>query len=130
MHAELARRRVYVHPVRWTSLGLSLLEAMHLGMPVVALATTEAHEAVPPGAGACSTDVDGLVRELRALVAEPDRARALGAAARTHVLGRYGLPRFLADWDGVLDRALEAHDRRGGRRPAVAGPRMSHGDRR
>jgi hypothetical protein len=50
MHGELARRRVYVHPVRWTSLGLSLLEAMHLGMPVVALATTEVVEAVPaPG---------------------------------------------------------------------------------
>ncbi|MCZ9341546.1 glycosyltransferase, partial [Streptomyces sp. TRM76130] len=27
LHTELARRRVYVHPVRWTSLGLSLLEA-------------------------------------------------------------------------------------------------------
>src|SRR3712207_7592364 len=48
MHAELARRRVYVHPVRWTSPGLSLLEAMHLGLPVVALATTEAVEAARP----------------------------------------------------------------------------------
>ena len=61
MHDEMARRRVYLHPMRWTSLGLSLLEAMHLGMPVVALATTEAHEAVPPGAGVCSTDVERLV---------------------------------------------------------------------
>ena len=31
MHAELARRRVYLHPMRWTSLGLSLIEAMQLG---------------------------------------------------------------------------------------------------
>lgn len=46
LHAELARRRVYLHPFRWTSLGLSLIEAMHLGMPVVALATTEAVRAV------------------------------------------------------------------------------------
>src|SRR5439155_525285 len=61
MHAELARRRVYLHPVRWTSLGLSLLEAMHIGMPVVALATTEAVMAVPRGAGVLSTDVDELV---------------------------------------------------------------------
>jgi hypothetical protein len=109
MHDELARRRAYVHPLRWTSLGLSLLEAMHLGMPVVALATTEAHEAVPPHAGVCSTDVDRLVRELRALVAEPERARALGAAGRAHVLDRYGLDRFLSDWDAVLDRVLSAH---------------------
>ena len=56
MHAELARRRVYLHPVRWTSLGLSLLEAMHLGMPVVGLAATEAVEAVPAEAGVLSTN--------------------------------------------------------------------------
>jgi glycosyltransferase involved in cell wall biosynthesis len=112
MHDEMARRRVYLHPIRWTSLGLSLLEAMHLGMPVVALATTEAHEAVPPGTGVCSTDVDRLERELRALVAEPDRARALGTAARAHVLTRYGLDRFLADWDAVLERVLHEYRRR------------------
>jgi hypothetical protein len=123
MHDQMARRRVYLHPLRWTSLGLSLLEAMHLGMPVVALATTEAHEAVPPGTGLCSTDVDRLARELRALVAEPERARALGAAGRTHVLNRYGLDRFLSGWDTVLDRVTHDHaDRRGGRQPVAAGP--------
>ncbi len=122
MHDQMARRRVYLHPLRWTSLGLSLLEAMHLGMPVVALATTEAHEAVPPGTGVCSTDVDRLGRELRALVAEPDRARALGTAGRAHVLDRYGLDRFLAAWDVVLDRVLHEHaDRHSGRRTAAAG---------
>ena len=59
LHDEMARRRVYLHPLRWTSLGLSLVEAMHLGMPVVALATTEAHEAVPPGTGICSRTSTG-----------------------------------------------------------------------
>src|SRR5918992_57025 len=60
MHAEMARRRVYLHPLRWTSLGLSLIEAMHLGMPVVALGTTEVPEAVPPEAGVLSTRVEVL----------------------------------------------------------------------
>jgi hypothetical protein len=114
MHDEMARRRVYLHPMRWTSLGLSLIEAMHLGMPVVALATTEAHEAVPSGKGYCTTDVDRLVHELRALVAEPERARELGAAGRAHVLERYGLDRFLTGWDAVLDRAREGHERHAG----------------
>jgi glycosyltransferase involved in cell wall biosynthesis len=122
LHDEIARRRVYLHPLRWTSLGLSLLEAMHLGMPVVALATTEAHEAVPRGTGVCSTDVERLVRELRALVAEPDRARELGAAGRAHVLQRYGLDRFLGDWDAVLDRVVDDRTR-GARHPVSAGPR-------
>ncbi len=33
LHTAMAERRMYLHPVRWTSLGLSLLEAMHLGLP-------------------------------------------------------------------------------------------------
>ncbi|HEV2769346.1 MAG TPA: glycosyltransferase [Solirubrobacteraceae bacterium] len=103
MHDELARRRVYLHPIRWTSLGLSLLEAMHLGMPVVALATTEAPEAVPAAAGVVSTRVDALAAAMRAYVAEPARAREAGLAARAAALERYGLHRFLADWDVLLE---------------------------
>jgi len=102
MHAELARRRVYVHPVRWTSLGLSLLEAMHLGMPVVALATTEAVEAVPTEAGVLSTRPDRLAAAVRHFIDEPDAARLAGKAARAAALERYGLARFLADWDRLL----------------------------
>ncbi|MDQ3608550.1 MAG: glycosyltransferase [Actinomycetota bacterium] len=103
MHDELALRRVYLHPIRWTSLGLSLLEAMHLGMPVVALATTEATEAIPAGAGVTSTRVDVLADALRGFVADPDRAREAGLAARSAALERYGLGRFLADWDSLLE---------------------------
>jgi hypothetical protein len=102
LHEEMARRRAYLHPIRWTSLGLSLLEAMHLGMPVVALATTEVREAVPAEAGAVSTDVDALARALGRLVADPDEARERGRVARVAALERYGLRRFLADWDRAL----------------------------
>jgi hypothetical protein len=102
MHGELARRRVYVHPIRWTSLGLSLLEAMHLGMPVVALATTEAVEAVPPEAGVVSTRLDVLRTAIRRFLDDPAEAAVAGRAAREHVLARYGLRRFLDDWDRLL----------------------------
>jgi hypothetical protein len=102
MHAELARRRVYVHPVRWTSLGLSLLEAMHLGMPVVGLATTEAVEAVPAGAGVLSTRPERLWAAVREFLHDEDAARLAGEAARAAALERYGLARFLADWDALL----------------------------
>jgi glycosyl transferase family 1 len=103
LHDAMARRRVYLHPIRWTSLGLSLLEAMHLGMPVVALGTTEVREAVPQAAGAVSTRVDALVKALARLVADPDEARERGHAARAAALERYGLERFLADWDALLE---------------------------
>jgi Glycosyl transferases group 1 len=103
LHDEFARRRVYLHPIRWTSLGLTLLEAMHLGMPVVALATTEVAEAVPPSAGVVTNRIDELRRALRELVADPGRARECGRAAREAALDRYGLERFLADWDATLE---------------------------
>lgn len=102
LHDALADRRLYLHPVRWTSLGLSLLEAMHLGLPVVALATTEVVEAVPAKAGFVSTDVDVLLDAVRRLVADPEEARLRGQAARAAALSRYGLARFLAEWDALL----------------------------
>lgn len=102
LHAAMARRRVYLHPVRWTSLGLALIEAMHLAMPVVALGTTEVPEAVPPQAGVVSTRIDVLRGALRTLVDDPEQARAMGKAGRAHALERYGLARFLADWDALL----------------------------
>ncbi|MGN6246210.1 MAG: glycosyltransferase [Motilibacteraceae bacterium] len=102
MHDELARHRAYVHPLRWTSLGLSLLEAMMLGLPVVVLASTEAIEAVPREAGFLSTDVTVLQEGLRSLMNDKDLAAACGAAARKAALARYGVDRFLSDWDTLL----------------------------
>jgi hypothetical protein len=103
LHRELARRRVYVHTSRWTSLGLSLLEAMHLGMPVVALATTEAVAAVPPEAGVVTTRLEELAAAVWRFIHDPSEAQTVGAAARRAALSRYGLGRFLADWDARLD---------------------------
>ena len=102
LHDEISKRRVYLHPYRWTSLGLALLEAMHLGMPVVALATTEAVEAVPASAGFVTNRIDGLRDGLRRLLDDPDEARERGRAARAAALERYNLERFLADWDELL----------------------------
>jgi hypothetical protein len=103
LHDEMARRRVYLHPIRWTSLGLSLIEAMHLGMPVVALATTEVAETVPPEAGVVSNRMEVLSEGLRRLSGDPHEARERGRAARRAALARHGLARFLADWDDVLE---------------------------
>lgn len=102
MHDELARRRCYLHPVRWTSLGLSLLEAMHLGMPVAVLATTEAVEAVPAAAGVLSTRPEILAAAVREWLHDQESAAVAGKAARAAALERYGLPRFLSDWDRLL----------------------------
>jgi hypothetical protein len=102
LHARLARCRAYLHPMRWTSLGLALIEAMHLGMPVLALATTEAPRAVPPEAGAVSTRVDDLVAAARRLLDDADEARRCGEWARAFALEHYGLRAFLDHWDTLI----------------------------
>ena len=129
LHDAMARRRVYVHPVRWTSLGLSLLEAMHLGMPVVALATTEVPDAVPAGAGVVSTSVDVLVDAARRLVADPEEARVMGKAARAAALARYGLARFLGDWDALFEEVTHESDEAAGR-PGLRARQPAGGARR
>jgi hypothetical protein len=103
LHDEMGRRRVYLHPIRWTSLGLSLIEAMHIGMPVVALATTEVVEAVPPEAGVVSNRIDVLGDALARLAGDEWEAAEMGAAARRWALERFGLERFLADWEDVFE---------------------------
>lgn len=105
LHAEMARRRIYLHTTRWTSLGLSLIEAMQLGMPVVALGTTEAPASIPAGTGVVSNDPEQLIDAIHLLMKNPELARTTGEAARDHALERFGLGRFLADWDEALDRA-------------------------
>jgi glycosyltransferase involved in cell wall biosynthesis len=103
LHDAMSHRRVYLHPFRWTSLGLSLLEAMHLGMPVVALATTEVPAAVPEGAGVVSNRIDVLVEATQRFLADADLAQACGRAGREAALDRYGLARFLDDWNHLLE---------------------------
>ncbi len=102
LHGEVARRRVYLHPPRWTSLGLSLIEAMALGMPVVTLGVTEAVAAVPAEAGVVATRVETLVTALAELTAEPERAAVMGERARATALRDFGLDAFLNRWERLL----------------------------
>lgn len=106
LHPALARHRLYVHPFRWTSLGLALLEAMALGMPVLALSTTESPRAVPPAAGLVTNDLAEIRRTAARWLHDPAEARDHGTAARAHVLAHYGLERFLTDWDLVLKEVV------------------------
>ncbi|AXB42391.1 glycosyltransferase [Amycolatopsis albispora] len=106
LHRELASRRLYLHTARWTSLGLSLLEAMLLGMPVVALATTEAAVTVPKQAGFAATDVGALTTAVRELIADPELARSAGKAAREHALANHGLDAFLHNWETLFGRVV------------------------
>lgn len=101
--SHIARRRVYLHTARWTSLGLSLIEAMLLGMPVVAVGTTMAPFVIPSEAGVVSPDLVTLGEALRDFVDDQATAMAAGKAAREFATARFGLERFLAQWDQVIE---------------------------
>jgi glycosyltransferase involved in cell wall biosynthesis len=102
MHLMLSANRAYFHPYRWTSLGLSLIEAMTIGMPVLAFPTTAAPESVPEAAGVLSSDPQVLLAAARRWLADPDEANERGCAGRRHALERFGLQRFLTDWQHLL----------------------------
>jgi hypothetical protein len=73
---------------------------------VLVVATTEAVAAVPPEAGVLATDVGVLVEAAQWLLDEPDAAHRIGRRARQAALARYGVHRFLADWDQLMEDEL------------------------
>ena len=102
--AFMSRYRFFFNPIRYTSLGLAVCEAMMIGMPVVGLATTEMATAVENGvSGYVDTDPAVLVRHMRRLLDDPEEARRLGAGARRRAGQRFGLERFLRDWDAAYE---------------------------
>ena len=107
LYDAIARRRLYLHLNRWTSLGLSLLQAMMLGLPVVVLATTEASRAVPAAAGAVSLDIEVLRATAELLLRDSDEAARRGRIARATALDRYPIERFLSGWNRAFDHAQD-----------------------
>lgn len=98
-----ASYRFFFHPVRYTSLGLGLIEAMMLGMPIVGLATTEMPNVIENGiSGYIDTDPGRLVDRMRELLRHHRVAAQLGARARERALERYAIGRFVQDWNAVL----------------------------
>lgn len=101
--ATMAAHRFFFNPIRYTSLGLSVIEAMLVGVPVVALATTELVSVLRDGEnGVIDTRVERLVASMQRLLAHPGEARRLGAAGRATALERFGIGRFVNDWLDAL----------------------------
>jgi hypothetical protein len=101
--AFAARYRFLFSPLRYTSLGLAVIEAMMAGIPVVALATAEMATVIENGvSGYADTDPGVLLDHMRELLRNPALARQLGAGARRRALERFNIERFSADWDAAL----------------------------
>ncbi|HSV18286.1 MAG TPA: glycosyltransferase [Casimicrobiaceae bacterium] len=101
--AAMGRYRFYAHPVRYTSLALALCEAMMVGLPVVGLATTELPRIIADsGGGYVDTELARLVDVSRRLLRDPAEADRLGRAAQAYARERFGIERFVRDWNAVF----------------------------
>jgi hypothetical protein len=98
--AFAARYRFFFNPIRYTSLGLAVLEAMMIGLPIVGLATTEMVTVVENGvSGYVDTDVEKLIAHMRELLRSPAEACRLGEGARRAARLRFNIHRFARDWE-------------------------------
>jgi glycosyltransferase involved in cell wall biosynthesis len=104
----VARYRYFFSPIRYASLGLSLVEAMLCGLPVVGYATTELPTVITNGKeGYVDTRLERLIEVARELIVDPELARTWGRAAREKALQRFGMERYIADWLNVFDTVME-----------------------
>ncbi len=101
--AYMARYRFFFTPIRYASLGLSLVEAMMVGMPIVGIAATELPTVVINGVnGYVDTRRDRLLDCMRQLIVEPDLARQWGQASQEIARSRFSIGRFVHEWNEIL----------------------------
>ncbi|MFW5973603.1 MAG: glycosyltransferase [Bacteroidota bacterium] len=103
LNAFEARYRFLFNPIRYTSLGLAVIEAMMIGMPIIGLATTEMATAIRNGvSGYVDTDLGRLIERMNHLLSNPAEARRLGEGARQYALERFHIDRFIRDWEDTF----------------------------
>lgn len=106
----ISKYRFFFNPIRYTSLGLSVLEAMMVGMPVIGLATTEMVTAVKNNySGYLETNVDVLIAQMQRLLDDPETARKWGQGARETALERFNIGRFAKDWLNTFQSVITEH---------------------
>jgi glycosyltransferase involved in cell wall biosynthesis len=101
--AFAADYRFVFNPIRYTSLGLAVIEAMMTGVPMVALATTEMATVIENGkSGFADTNVSALIDRMQDLLRDPALARQIGEQGRRRAMERFNIGRFVADWNAAL----------------------------
>jgi glycosyltransferase involved in cell wall biosynthesis len=98
-----ARYRFFFNPIRYTSLGLAVCEAMMVGMPIIGLATTEMVTVIENDvSGYTDTDVRKLVERMHMLLNNPAEAHRLSRGARRAAQERFNIERFIRDWHATF----------------------------
>ncbi|WP_353721062.1 glycosyltransferase family 4 protein [Dyadobacter sp. 676] len=106
----ISRYRFFFNPIRYTSFGLAVCEAMMTGMPVVAMATTEYVTVIKDGeSGFIDTNPDKLIEGMRKLIDDPGLARRMGENARRIAGDRFAIGRFTSEWETIFRETIQLH---------------------
>jgi len=108
---------VYVNPAEAEGFGLATVEGMLTGIPVIVADAGASPEVVDDGQTGVivpAGDSTALARAIVGLVQCPDRASAMGQAARVAALQRFSMDRYADDLERVYRYAAGCRHRRGG----------------
>jgi glycosyltransferase involved in cell wall biosynthesis len=106
--AFMANYRFFFNPIRYTSLGMAVCEAMMSGVPIVGMATHEVAATVENGiSGFIDTNIDKLVIKMKLLLDNPMLAKKMGQNASVYANKRFNISRFKADWLDAFNQAIE-----------------------
>lgn len=103
----LRRMTIVVGPQRWEGFGLVPAEAMASGAPVVATRVGAAMHLIREGETGflCGADdMATLTRRIDELMADPERAAAMGRSGREHVVANFSIEREAAGIEAVYRR--------------------------
>ncbi|MDB5140128.1 MAG: glycosyltransferase [Mucilaginibacter sp.] len=99
----ISQYRFFFNPIRYTSLGLAICEAMMIGIPVVGLATTELATVIDNGiSGYVHTDIDYLVDKMKLLLDDAEHARQIGSKGYETAAEKFNINRFTHQWESLF----------------------------
>ena len=99
---------VYINPSTLSPVPTSMLEAMSCGCAVVSTATCEIPNIIEHGVnGFMSNNEQELRGYLDQLLADPELANKMGAAARETIKEKFSEERFINEWNNIFDKTYE-----------------------
>lgn len=111
LHPELprfiSRYRFFFNPIRYTSLGLAVCEAMMIGIPVVGLATTEMPTVIENGvSGFVHTDLGYLKDKMKLLLNDFQLAVTIGERGKEVAHSKFNIKHFTEQWEKTFQSCI------------------------